>query len=72
MPQTAHVISEVDERGQPVLRCYTKDSPNPLWFHLLHPQLVEVRKRDLVFRGYCREQGGQLFAQAWEVEPVVR
>jgi hypothetical protein len=72
MPTTGHMRSEIDERGLHILRIYPPDNePKPLWPHLILPQLVDVRKRSMLLRGFERREG-QMFAQAWVVEPVMR
>lgn len=41
--------------------------------HLIAPQAGEVRERVAIHHGYALDaDSGQLFAQAWEVEPAGR
>jgi hypothetical protein len=74
MPETADLKLEADEQGRPVLVGYRiGETAVPILAKLYHPQLADVGKRGFFFRGYELDRdSGQLFAQAWEVEPVRR
>jgi hypothetical protein len=72
IPTTGHMRFEIDERGLHILRIYPPDNdPKPLWPHLILPQLVDVRKRSMLLRGFERRES-QMFAQVWVVEPLTR
>lgn len=74
MPETVDLAHEADEQGRPVLVAYRVGATEvPVLAKLFHPQLSDVGKRGMFFRGFeIDRQTGQLFAQAWEVEPVRR
>lgn len=74
MPETADLKLEADEHGRPVLVAYRiGETAVPILAKLYHPQLADVGKRGFFFRGYELDRNsGQLFAQAWDIEPVRR
>lgn len=74
MPETVDLKHEADEQGRPALVAYRVGTTEvPVFAKLFHPQLSDVGKRGFFFRGFeIDRQTGQLFAQAWEVEPVRR
>ena len=71
MPETADLKLEADEQGRPVLVAYRPgQTAVPVLAKLYHPQLADVGKKGFFFRGYELDRAtGQLFAQAWDVEP---
>ncbi len=69
MPIDAEMRSAWDDQHRQVLQLWEPGAPTRvMWLHLIHPQLSEARERVLVFHGYEKQTGGQLVAQAWEVE----
>jgi hypothetical protein len=74
MPETVDLAHEFDEQHRPVLVAYRVGATEvPVLAKLFHPQLADVGKRGMFFRGFEKDRAtGQLFAQAWEVEPVRR
>lgn len=72
MPIDAHMRSTFDDAHRQVLQLWEPGRDKPMWSHLIHPQLSEVRERTLVFHGYEKHNGSQLVAQAWEVEAPSR
>lgn len=72
-PPSAEMRSAWDEQHRPVLQLwYPDEAASPMLQHLIHPQISEARERVLVLHGYERTSAGQLFAQAWQVEPWKR
>jgi len=75
-PIDAFLRSHRDKAGRLVYQLYYLDRGGAeLMFgqHLISPQAGEVRERVAVYHGYTMDAGsGQLFAQAWEVEPAGR
>lgn len=65
---------EVDEAARRVLVLHSLEaSAIPVMGRLVHPQFSDVAGRHLTAHGYEVDKvSGQLFGQAWEIEPVRR
>lgn len=75
-PIDAHLRSHRDDAGRLVYQLYylDKDGTDAIFGrHLITPQCGDVGPRFAIYHGYELLSGtGQLFAQAWEVEPARR
>lgn len=73
-PETVDLALKVDDGARRVLVAYYPDrsaTSIPVFGRLVYPQLADMKPRSFVMHGYeADRQTGQLFAQAWELEPV--
>ncbi len=74
MPTGCDLTYEVDEHARRVLVMNSiEQSAIPVMGRLIHPQLADVAKRSFTMHGYEVDKAtGQLFGQAWEIEPERR
>jgi hypothetical protein len=74
MPITGDLLLEIDGDARRLLVLHSiEKSEIPVMGRLLHPQLSEMGARSFVAHGYEIDKiTGQLFGQAWELEPVRR
>lgn len=74
MPVPGDLRHEVGDGGRrALLLCSVEKSEIPVIARLLHPQIADVGDRCMTARGYELDKAsGQLFGQAWEIEPVRR
>lgn len=74
MPLPGDLRHEVGEGGRPaLLLCSVEKTELPVIARLFHPHIADVAQRSMTAHGYEVDKGsGQLFAQAWEIEPVRR
>lgn len=75
-PIDAHLRSHRDKAGRLVYQLYYLDrggTEQIFGSHLIAPQPGDVTDRFAVYHGYnLNVDTGQLYAQAWEVEPARR
>lgn len=71
IPFNCDLTFEVDEHARRVLVMNSiEKSAIPVMGQLIHPQLADVAKRTFTMHGYEQDRGtGQMFGQAWEIEP---
>lgn len=72
MPMIGYLTFEVDEAARRVLVLNSiEQSAIPVMGRLVHPQMADVGKRTFTMHGY-ETLNGQVFGQAWEIEPERR
>lgn len=73
-PKPGDLRHENDAAGRPALVLIElSDTALPVIARLLHPQISGVGKASWTAHGYEQDGiTGQLFAQAWEIEPLRR
>lgn len=71
-PTTVDLAFEVDDAARRVLVAYYLERGDlPIFAKLFHPQLADIGGRSFTMHGYEADKAtGQLFGQAWELEPV--
>lgn len=71
MPVIGDLALEVDEAARRVMILKSiEKSAIPVMGEMLHPQMADVGKRTFTMHGYEVDKvSGQLFGQAWEIEP---
>lgn len=74
MPVPGDLRLEVDDTGRRTfLLCEVTDTAIPVIAKLVHPQVADVGQRAITAHGYELDVvSGQLFGQAWEIEPLRR
>jgi hypothetical protein len=74
MPIICDMQFGADDAGRPALiMASVEKSAVPVMGQLLHPQLASIGKRSLTMHGYELDRvSGQLFGQAWDIEPERR
>lgn len=74
MPINGELALEVDEAARRVMVLKSIEaSAIPVLGRLVHPQFTDIAARHLVVYGYEFDKAtGQLFGQAWEIQPLMR
>ncbi len=74
MPTVCKLSVEVDDACRPVLVMNSiEKSAIPVMGKLAYPQLSDFGARTITMHGYEKDKGtGQVFGQAWEIEPERR
>lgn len=71
MPTICDLQHQVDDSARPILvMASIEKSAVPVMGRLVHPHLSDVGRRTFTMHGYEVDKAtGQLFGQAWEIEP---